>query len=618
MNNSCNPADTGWNQIILTNTVGCDSIVATYTQLTESDSTTLFENSCNPADTGWNQIILTNTVGCDSIVATYTQLTDSDSTTLFENSCNPADTGWNQFILTNTVGCDSIVATYTQLTESDSTTIFDNSCNPADTGWNQTILTNTVGCDSIVATYTQLTDSDSTTIFDNSCNPADTGWNQTILTNTVGCDSIIATYTQLTDSDSTTIFDNSCNPADTGWNQTILTNTVGCDSIIATYTNLLISDTINIQLFSCIPDSLGRDSINYINSFGCDSLVITTTSLDNCEPIIIYEDTLTCIPEEEKIDTLHFLTNYGLDSLVIIRNIFSAPDTTYLDEIRCDLPRAENVYAILQNSLGCDSTIIKRNFPDSLSFDYNLEHPICVDDNNGIITITNERGGILPYDYSLDNMRFSRQPIFENLSPGVHTLFIKDASGCEGQKNVVLNSPKEFNIFIGRDTSIMYGDSLRISYPLLENEFLHWSGAFIQCDSCPSQFIHPSSDSHVKLRVIDSLGCIAEDIRYINIDKERNIYIPNVFSPNDDGINDQFTVFPGRMVREIQSIQIYNRWGATVYEQFSMPAESTISYGWNGKQNGNTLNPGVFVYRIIVEYLDGSTEEFTGDLTLIK
>ena len=92
--------------------------------------------------------------------------------------------------------------------------------------------------------------------------------------------------------------------------------------------------------------------------------------------------------------------------------------------------------------------------------------------------------------------------------------------------------------------------------------------------------------------------------------------MPNVISPNDDNINDIFTIYTGAAV-EIISISgsIYDRWGNLVFSSNENP------FAWNGKFKDENVNPGVYVYALNIQYkVDGRevSKTFTGDITVIK
>jgi len=91
-----------------------------------------------------------------------------------------------------------------------------------------------------------------------------------------------------------------------------------------------------------------------------------------------------------------------------------------------------------------------------------------------------------------------------------------------------------------------------------------------------------------------------------------DIIIPNIFSPNNDGINDDWTVefYNGS---KIISCKIYNRWGNLIYisEQGTTPI-------WDGTFNGKTLNSGVFVYKIIYQSANNEINMKLGDVTIFR
>ena len=70
-------------------------------------------------------------------------------------------------------------------------------------------------------------------------------------------------------------------------------------------------------------------------------------------------------------------------------------------------------------------------------------------------------------------------------------------------------------------------------------------------------------------------------------------------------------------VREITSFSIFDRWGNLVFgaEHFR-PNDSSIS--WDGRMKGEAMNPGVFTFRVVVEFSDGHSEVRYGDITLMR
>ena len=93
--------------------------------------------------------------------------------------------------------------------------------------------------------------------------------------------------------------------------------------------------------------------------------------------------------------------------------------------------------------------------------------------------------------------------------------------------------------------------------------------------------------------------------------------MPNVFSPNGDGINDRVTVFSSPEVKKIDRFRIYDRWGELLFQQSVFPPNDEF-FGWDGTLLGKLVNPCVFVYH--VEWTDqaGDKHMEKGDLTLLR
>jgi gliding motility-associated-like protein len=94
------------------------------------------------------------------------------------------------------------------------------------------------------------------------------------------------------------------------------------------------------------------------------------------------------------------------------------------------------------------------------------------------------------------------------------------------------------------------------------------------------------------------------------------VYFPNIISPNGDGENERFTLF-GRNVAEIELLQIYNRWGALVYEKNGLLFNDELD-GWDGRVKGEPPLPGVYVWQARIRYSDGVVDWFKGDVTVIR
>ncbi len=91
---------------------------------------------------------------------------------------------------------------------------------------------------------------------------------------------------------------------------------------------------------------------------------------------------------------------------------------------------------------------------------------------------------------------------------------------------------------------------------------------------------------------------------------ENDVFIPNAFTPNNDGKNDVFKVY-GSAIREID-MKIYNQWGNFVFET------KDNQLGWNGTQNGKHQPVGVYMYIIKVKLQNEDSFIRKGSVTLIR
>lgn len=122
-----------------------------------------------------------------------------------------------------------------------------------------------------------------------------------------------------------------------------------------------------------------------------------------------------------------------------------------------------------------------------------------------------------------------------------------------------------------------------------------WSPATaLSCTNCPSPVTSTKDTITYTLEVVDNLGCKTSKrlkILISNACVSEDVKIPNAFSPNDDGINDYFTL--GDIDLCALHLKVFNRWGNLVYE------EENWNNRWSGKsQNGLPLPQGTYFVQL--------------------
>ena len=124
-------------------------------------------------------------------------------------------------------------------------------------------------------------------------------------------------------------------------------------------------------------------------------------------------------------------------------------------------------------------------------------------------------------------------------------------------------------------------------------------------------------ETTVSLKAVDINGCIIE--RNVNIlidDSNIRLYVPNIFSPDNDGVNDYFKFYENKSLKSIKRFDIYDRWGEKIMSQTNITNKEFL--GWDGEFNGTDAMTGVYTYVIEAEFLDETVKTYSGDITLLR
>jgi len=201
------------------------------------------------------------------------------------------------------------------------------------------------------------------------------------------------------------------------------------------------------------------------------------------------------------------------------------------------------------------------------------------------------------------------------------TYWAMATNACGSQTDSVLviqsNLPQ---VSIMSPIDIYLGDSVLLLPETFHDKSLYfaWSPTTgLNCDSCPSTYAQPYQSIEYQIEVEDSLHCSSTTTLQINVLDVRRVFLPNVFSPNGDGENDDLIVGLGRGVEKVKSARVFDRWGALLNERNDIPFAPEITI-WNGVFRGKVALPGVFVVAVEVLFYDGQSRWFYGDVTLVR
>ncbi|HEV7333678.1 MAG TPA: PKD domain-containing protein [Flavisolibacter sp.] len=145
-----------------------------------------------------------------------------------------------------------------------------------------------------------------------------------------------------------------------------------------------------------------------------------------------------------------------------------------------------------------------------------------------------------------------------------------------------------------------------------------WSQAqTLSCANCPYPSAKPKTETTYSITVKNDGGCVAKDeITVQVVCNGGNLFIPNTFSPNNDGTNEQF--YPrGSGLSRIKSLTIFNRWGEIVFSREDFNANDAAA-GWNGTFKGRQLASDVYVYICEVVCMNNEVLSYKGNVTLLR
>ncbi len=262
---------------------------------------------------------------------------------------------------------------------------------------------------------------------------------------------------------------------------------------------------------------------------------------------------------------------------------------------------------------GCrDSIALNLPEPTLLTVSLTYTDLSCFQSNDGTIN-TNMNGGNGGYNF-LWNSNSIIGSSGSGLIAGNYAVTVSDIQGCTATDNTQIFQPDEIIVTMLKDTTVRIGHAV-----LIRNNVTGGVGAFtfnwqpkkdLNCSVCESPISSTIASAEYQLLVQDVTGCTATATVSIFVIVDKQLYIPNLFSPNNDGINDRFEIFTDAV--KIFTIKIFNRWGEKVFET------NDYKQGWDGYFNGELAPSGNYIYETSITFVDGQTEKRKGSVMLVR
>jgi hypothetical protein len=279
---------------------------------------------------------------------------------------------------------------------------------------------------------------------------------------------------------------------------------------------------------------------------------------------------------------------------------------------------SEGTYTVtVEDSKGCKiitSDTIKA--PAPLLFTVEDKDPNCTGLSTGSLKIINVKGGVGPYQYSFANAPFGSKQEALNLVEGIYTTQVKDLNGCISTQVdtmysaiiPVLDFKHKYDVDLGDSTMVaISSDPLDVSYAWTPSKYL-------SCDDCASPESKPLFNTIYKVDVTSKDGCVTSAKIELYVNKERKFIASNVFTPNNDGTNEQIKIYTDKAASSVEQFEIYDRWGNLYYRGQNLP-RGLVEVPWISTTD---LQNVVYTYKAKVRFIDDFIKYYYGSILLMR
>ena len=361
----------------------------------------------------------------------------------------------------------------------------------------------------------------------------------------------------------------------------------------------LISDNYTVSIFDSNNNLLWEETI---------SIIDVNLPISGSWTVV---DSIPCV---EGVGTIQFEPDGGQFPFNYNWNPSTIGNTSLAENLN-----SGDYFLTVSDINGCTlETSFSLSDPLPFSASISSMDPSCDLSNDGQIFIFDIAGGQTPYAIAVNNQPLDSLNLFD-LSAGVYIIDITDANNC------LLSFTEE--LFAGNSTNfatyteeytILQGDSIGIVGTIEIGNFdFEWvnNNQSLSCIDCPNPTASPASTTVYDLIITDDSGCTQSISILVEVETLEIIdVVPNIFSPNGDNGNDEFRFISNNPLTIGVEMSIYDRWGNLMFNNQSVGNE----IAWDGTKNGKELNNGVYVYRLIIQYSDGSSKTLFGDVLLLK
>ena len=263
---------------------------------------------------------------------------------------------------------------------------------------------------------------------------------------------------------------------------------------------------------------------------------------------------------------------------------------------------------------GCiSSETIVITEPDPLVLTGTVTDADCAASNGEVVTTTTGGTGAYTYSWSPNGETTAD---LSGVNAGTYDVTVTDDNGCTSTETFLINEGDSVDVNIIPDNStIQAGDEVIFDVtinPTVNNPTYTWTPSDgLSCTNCQNPTASPNQTTTYTVIVTSDEGCVGVAQAVINVVQPcADPFLPTVFSPNEDGVNDQLCMY-GTCIQAM-TLAVYNRWGEKMFES------SNIEDCWDGKFRGKYVNSGTYVYKVRYTVFGEQEVVESGNLTVVR
>ncbi|WP_157974511.1 gliding motility-associated C-terminal domain-containing protein [Lewinella sp. IMCC34183] len=305
---------------------------------------------------------------------------------------------------------------------------------------------------------------------------------------------------------------------------------------------------------------------------------------------------------------------YSLEWLATADQPLLAGQTTVLT----DLDRGSYL-ARVRDGGGCETmTEFTIDGPDPLQMRAEVDVTGCSPETIATLDIT-ASGGTAPYTYAVSGLPLQTSATITDLDAGDYSVQVIDAHNCTTMPwNTTVTLPDPVAVALRGADRVNLGATAALTLDITgtdpDEALIFWdTDTEIEFPDGPLEgVIAPEAAATIAVEVVTPDDCIYTDSLHVSVFDGAQTYVPTAFSPNGDGNNDRFEIYPNLGVTGVEHFRVFDRWGGLVFEQ------SGEEVAWDGTANGSPLNTGTYFYEGAIRLRRGAIVPLKGTILLTR